>query len=353
MKITFILPYAGLAGGIRVVAIYADRLQKRGHQVTVVSVPRRPIPFRQKLKSLLKGNGWPSHKQGPSHFDGLAVKIRVLERYRPITNNDVPDGDAVIATWWETAEWVNDLRSSKGKKYYFMQDYGAPSQELEKIAPTWELPLHKITISQWLVDLIHSRVGSATVDLVSNSVDLKQFSSPKRKKQDAPTAGFVYRKTPSKGADIVFSAFLEVLKCKPNFKLIAFGPGPAPDFVCDQFQYFESPAEDDLPNLYASCDMWIFPSRLEGFGLPIMEAMACRTPVIATPAGAAPELLCSGGGILLNEFAADDMAKAMLMVSDMPNAEWQTMSEKAYDRVSKYSWDDATELFEKALLAGQ
>ena len=39
MKITFILPHAGLSGGIRVVAIYADRLKKRGHNVTVVSLP--------------------------------------------------------------------------------------------------------------------------------------------------------------------------------------------------------------------------------------------------------------------------------------------------------------------------
>ncbi|HEY9598179.1 MAG TPA: glycosyltransferase family 1 protein, partial [Cyanophyceae cyanobacterium] len=39
MKITFVLPFAGLSGGIRVVAIYAERLRKRGHDVLVVSLP--------------------------------------------------------------------------------------------------------------------------------------------------------------------------------------------------------------------------------------------------------------------------------------------------------------------------
>jgi hypothetical protein len=58
MKITFVLPYGGLAGGIRVAAIYAERLKKRGHEVVVVSTPpAQPSPSQQ-LISLLKGKGY-------------------------------------------------------------------------------------------------------------------------------------------------------------------------------------------------------------------------------------------------------------------------------------------------------
>jgi hypothetical protein len=40
MRIIFVLPYAGLQGGIRVIAIYAERLRRRGHTVTIISHPR-------------------------------------------------------------------------------------------------------------------------------------------------------------------------------------------------------------------------------------------------------------------------------------------------------------------------
>ena len=52
MKITFVLPCAGLQGGIRVIAIYAERLTRRGHEVLVLSPPQA-FSKRQNLKSLL------------------------------------------------------------------------------------------------------------------------------------------------------------------------------------------------------------------------------------------------------------------------------------------------------------
>src|SRR5438105_4096972 len=99
MRITFILPFAGTAGGTRVVATYADRLRQRGHQVVVVSTPRRDPGFASKLRSLAKGNGWPA-RLGPSHFDHVDVEHRIIDRFRPMTDSDVPDADVIIATWW-------------------------------------------------------------------------------------------------------------------------------------------------------------------------------------------------------------------------------------------------------------
>jgi glycosyltransferase involved in cell wall biosynthesis len=47
-------------------------------------------------------------------------------------------------------------------------------------------------------------------------------------------------------------------------------------------------------NVYADCDVWLFASFSEGFGLPIIEAMACRCPVVATRAGCAPDVIKEG-----------------------------------------------------------
>jgi glycosyltransferase involved in cell wall biosynthesis len=48
-------------------------------------------------------------------------------------------------------------------------------------------------------------------------------------------------------------------------------------------------SDADLPGLYAACALLVFPSLAEGFGLPLLEAMACGAPVIAANASAIPE----------------------------------------------------------------
>ncbi len=118
MKITFVLPYAGLQGGIRVIAIYAERLARRGHDVRVISTPQ-VITMRHTAKSLLLGRGLP--KPEPSHFDEIDVPHQVLESVRPVTDDDVPDGDVVIATFYTTAYGVQALSSKKGAKAIFIR----------------------------------------------------------------------------------------------------------------------------------------------------------------------------------------------------------------------------------------
>src|SRR5665811_1910895 len=124
MRITFVLPTVDMSGGIRVVAIYAKVLTARGHEVILVSPPPQEVRFRNKVKSFLKRNGWPNTVRAfPSHLDGSGLDHRILDRWRPVTDDDVPDADVVIATWWETSEWVSALAPDKGAKVYFIQHH--------------------------------------------------------------------------------------------------------------------------------------------------------------------------------------------------------------------------------------
>src|SRR6266568_1531500 len=245
LRIVFVIAAADLSGGIRAVATYARLLSGLGHEVTVVSTPPPSPSMRARVRSLLTGGTWPHAPQrAPSHREGA--------------------------------------------KAHFVQgdDAALPGQPEERIAATWRLPLHRIVCSRWLLELADT-YGDATVSYVPNGVDLGHFRGPPRSKQERPTVGFVYSDTYNKGCDVALAAFDIAVRRAPALRLISFASAPVHKALPlpPTTKFFLRPHHSDIPRLYASCDAWLWPSRREGFGLPILEAMACGTPVIAATAG--------------------------------------------------------------------
>jgi glycosyltransferase involved in cell wall biosynthesis len=353
MKITFVTPNPDLSGGIRIIALYANKLKQRGHEVSIVCTPPCPPTWVEQTKSILKGRGairTPS--RSPSHFDALEFSYLVKSHYGPVEDRDVPDADVVIATWWETAEWVANLSASKGTKVYLLQHYELFDYlPKERVKATWTLPFYKIVVAPWLADIAVTEYGSQYVSCVPNGINLQQFTAPPRTKQARPTVGFMYSPISWKGTDISLEAFKLASKQNPDLQLVGFGySSPQPDLPLPEGAiYHQVPPQHKLKDIYASCDAWLFSSRWEGFGLPILEAMACRTPVIGTPVGAAPDLLADGAGILVNPEDPEDIARAIHRLCQLPQAEWQWMSEKAYRKALEYDCEVTTDLFENAL----
>ena len=94
----------------------------------------------------------------------------------------------------------------EGKKAYFIQHYEAhPDQDAQRVDATWRLPLHKIIIARWLVE-IAAKLGNQNVSLVPNAVDLRQFNAPPRGKQPTPTVGVMYSVVPFKGCEVSLAA---------------------------------------------------------------------------------------------------------------------------------------------------
>jgi glycosyltransferase involved in cell wall biosynthesis len=356
MKITFVLEHADLAGGIRVVAIYANRLKQRGHEVVVVSTPRRPQDWVFAAKTVLRGRPLPKRypKNGPSHIDGAGVEHRVTRRWGPVTDADVPDADVVVATWWETAEWVAGLSRSKGAKAYLIQHHELTfqGQPTERVAATWRSPLHKIVISKWLKELATDTYGDTDVSHVPNSVDMRQFHAPPRGKQPVPTVGMLYSATPFKGCDVSLEAIRLASMHVPGLRLVTFGSArlepclPLPAGA----RYTYCPPQDKIREEYARCDVWLCGSRSEGFHLTPLEAMACRCPVVSTHVGGPMDTVREGiNGHLVEIDDAPALADRLQRVLTLPDDQWLAMSDAAYSTATSYTWDDATVLFEAAL----
>jgi glycosyltransferase involved in cell wall biosynthesis len=353
LRVTMVLPPVSIAGGIRVLAIYADQLTRRGHDVLVVSVPPRLPPLRSRLKMLLTGQGWPNGRPQPSYFDHLKVNHKVLETYRPVDANDVPDADVVMATYWTTAPWVAALSAEKGAKAFLIQGYEVvPGEQNANLDAAWRLPLHKIVISRWLMELAKDHFGDPEVSHVPNSVDLEQFHAPPRGKQPRPTVGFLYSHSQFKGAHLVPEVVEKLRDSHPDLQVVSFG-ADAPDSdlpLPPGTDYTRLPAQEAIREIYAACDVWMCASRREGFHLPPLEAMACRCPVVSTRVGGPMDIIEDGlNGHLVEVGDVDALAERARRVLDLPEADWRRMSEAAYETARRYSWSDATERLESAL----
>jgi len=353
VKVTIVLPWLSYGGGTRVAAIYADALRRRGHEVFVISTPKKVPSFRRRVGSLLGGRGWPtSGRHQPSHFDDMAVEHRVVDRFRAIVDDDVPNADVVVATWWETAEWVGALSRSKGKKAYFLQHYEVhESQPGDRVRATWRLPMHKIVVAEWLADVARDEFGDHEVSVVANAVDPQLFQAEVRGKQQRPTVGFMFSTTVWKGCANTIEACRLAAKRLGDLRVLCFGVmTPTKELLLPEgAEFFFQPSQDIIREIYASCDAWLFGSLREGFGLPILEAMACRTPVIGTPVGAAPELLSDGRGEIVRLNDPADMARAIESVCLMEEGKWRSMSDVVHERATSYTWVDAADRFEEAL----
>lgn len=356
MKITFVSPKPSLAGGTRVIATYAEHLQNRGHDVLVVHPRSKRITLKQKIQALLSGQGWlkdKSRESSPSHFDGKNIKRVILDSYRPVMDADIPDADVVIATWWETAEWVNALAPSKGAKAYFIQHHETFDYlDKDRVQATYRFPLHKITISKWLVDLMTNTYGDLNVSWVPNSVDTHQFNADPRAKQLMPTVGFLYGNVYWKGSDVCFKALEIVAKHFPNLQVFTFGHDPLPEDLSLPYliSHTKQPPQDSIKNIYASCDVWLCGSRSEGFGLPPLEAMACRCPVVSTMVAGPVDFVRHGiNGFLAPIEDSNALAAYLLDVLKLSEDTWKEMSDAAHATATQYTWEDATDKFEAAL----
>jgi glycosyltransferase involved in cell wall biosynthesis len=354
VKITFVIPTADLGGGTRVIAIHAQRLQQRGHDVTIVSTPAPKPTLRDKVRSIVRRTEWPgSRPSSPTHLDNLGVRHHVIDRERPIERRDVPDADVIIATWWETAEWVAAMPPSTGAKVYFLQGYEIWGGPPARVEATWRLPMHKIVISRHLMDLAVNTYGDPRASHVPNSVDTVQFRAPPRGKQPTPTVGLLYSMRWFKGCDLSLKVFDDVARQIPGLKLQAFGkehpsstlPLPA------SATYTCTPPQDQIRDIYARCDVWLCGSRTEGFHLPPLEAMACRCPVVSTAVGGPMDVIENGiNGYVVPIDDAKALTEKLVNVLTLSDRSWRTMSDAAHATATRYTWDDASERFEAALV---
>ncbi len=104
----------------------------------------------------------------------------------------------------------------------------------------------------------------------------------------------------------------------------------------DRIHFLGFVSDDHLLQLYNACDLFVFPSFYEGFGIPILEAMACGRAVVCANTSAMPEV-ADGAGLLFDPYRTDEITRAMADV--LLNPEIRTRLERrGPPRAAHFSW---------------
>lgn len=357
MKITFVCPPLNMTGGIRVVAIHAKYLQSFGHEVQVVAPPRTVRGRLADLRRKLRLPPVVMRPQPPSHMDGTGVPTKLLERPRKVLASDVPDADVIIATWWETAEFVAAMPASKGRQVYFVQGHEVfKGQPLDRVIATYRSDMRKIAVARWLAEAIERDGNRQGCAIVPNAVDRALFFAPPRERNARPRLGTLFSENDNKSFDIALAAIAEVRRAMPEIEVVALG-SDAPVKYRDRLDgialTLQAP-QARLREVYASCDVWLTCSKTEGFNLMAMEAMACRTPVVSTRTGWPVEAIVDGvNGALADVDDVAGLADGVLRLLRLDAARWREVSEGAARTVADSSWERSARLFEAALIGNE
>jgi glycosyltransferase involved in cell wall biosynthesis len=161
---------------------------------------------------------------------------------------------------------------------------------------------------------------------------------------------------PRKNIHFLLDVFSMVLKEKPDLKLIIAGTGSsfrklkqyADSLHLSQSVLFTGYiAESEKIKYYNLADIFVFPSKLEGFGLSLAEAMACGVPVIASSSSSIPEVV-GDSGILIDGYKKEKYCQEIVhLVEDIDLR--NELSEKGRKRIlQSFSWKKAGALSKEA-----
>jgi hypothetical protein len=282
VRITFVLPFINLTGGIRVLFDYANWLHDAGHETTVV-YPCWPYRFQYSRRQQ-----WTEFQKQRHYNDRVPwfeLRCRLL-RVPLIRTIFLPRADLVVAAGWPTAHDVARLHASRGKKVLIVFHHESGTGPEHKIRAIYPLPFYRIAFSHFVRQSIERQFGCAVPEVVPNGVDTMLFFPEGQ--VDEYSVLLLYHPDPRKGAGDGIEALSRLRMRMPQLQVRVCGtvrPERLPSWMPFEFH----PDDATLRRRYSTSAALLYPSRYEGFGLPPLEAMACGCPSVTTAVGAVPE----------------------------------------------------------------
>ena len=370
MNICYVLPGFSInpGGGFRIVYQHAKLLRVRGHTVYLLHPLKEYNLFQKtkvnrsagRLRRLLKEIktfllSFDIVRQTTFKFQKLILLTRINDLpfssmllIPELAEEHIPRNlDILVATWWETAFFVESISSSLvHKKFFLCQHYEIWGGPEPLVRQAYEFKsLNLICVSKWVHDEIIKRHNRES-EIIINGPVFNFFPYRKKNNSGLLKVGYIFRDTHSfKGYDVFRAINIELLENK-NIHFLVAGLEPPADSAL-RFKYVRTNSLRKMRKFYNLIDVLLFSSTSEGFGLPIIESMACGTPVISTPVGIAPEIIIDTiNSFLVPEINIKMIVDKIIAFSIMTVQERKSMSEKAINTSNEFKWDKQINLLE-------
>ncbi len=223
----------------------------------------------------------------------------------------------------------NRIHSAHG---YGGDDSGGTSNKRNALTKIISLILNKyITVSpdlkSWALDTVN--ISQRKVELIHNGINTSGFKpAPKTTNKNIYTICTVGRADPVKNQTFLIRAYASALDANPemsNSKLVIAGDGPSLSELkslvlqlglndCVELLGYQ----DDIPTIMQNSDIFVLSSNYEAMPMTILEAMACKLPVIATNVGGTPYLLSDKEGWLVESNNETELANTFLFAYSNP-----------------------------------
>ena len=234
------------------------------------------------------------------------------------------------------ADWV--LANSESSKSEAVRYLGFPAGQITNISAATTAMFHSVVFEDGEIASLKARY------FIRDRFILTSSAIEHRKNPEQLICAFSLLPQPvRKTAQLVL-----IGKCThPDYKTALLALAKQSGLGDDDLLFTGHVSDEDMVRLYAACDVFVFPSFHEGFGLPALEAMACGAPTIASNATSLPEVV-GWDAALFDPHDPQDIARSMARVLTDHTFRRQLL-EHGLQQAQKFSWERSARLAITAL----
>ncbi|CCN81685.1 putative glycosyl transferase [Vibrio nigripulchritudo SFn27] len=310
-KICWIVAGLGISGGLAVILKHANYLLSKGHDVSLITL---------------------SDETSVDWTKNNVPVYNIKDEYA------LDNMDLLIATAWNTEPYLDKL-DAKRKLYFVQSDERRFIDEktiINTIKEGYSQGYEYFTEAYWIQDMFHKEFKRSAF-YVPNGIDSSFFNphsplEPRGKRKRVLIEGPI--DIPFKAVEDSYNAVKD-LDCE--IWIVSSSGKPKDDWRCDRF--FERVPQKEMPSIYASCDIFIKMSRIEGFFGPPLEAMACEcVPVVGKVSGWNEYIVDEQNALAVELY---DVESAKLCVERLlsDDALYNKLKSNGRKTVDEWSWD--------------
>lgn len=325
LRVVFPVGRLHLGGGTRMIVELANGLAERGHHVRVVIPYHYPIAYALRAEVVRTREG---EVPPLGHVDVVIPQIM----------STVDLAAAIPATL--------HLRLVLGFEPLWVADR-------ERAMATFLRPWPIACISRWLQWKVHQATGRRSFR-IRPGVNPEAFRPRERRAGSRPVLFYVFRSPRAgygfKGGDDFWEAMRLVRAARPDVDVRVVAPDGPPGDTGVPHALEVAETDEDMARLYRQTDLFVSTSWFEGFNLPVLESLACGTPVVTTDCGGIRDFVHHGrNGWIVPPRSPEDLARAILFLLDRP-ASLDALRRQAAPSVKGWTWHRTVDDLEALIL---